>query len=120
MAHTLKDLEWWGDAYSVLTSLPEEVQRDIGYALHLAQAGAKAGSAKPVTYVGKGAYAITTDHKRETYRTFYVARFAEAVYCFYVVHKKASSGIDLPKRQKDHAAQLYREIVEWRSASGLR
>ena len=120
MAHNLKDLEWWGDAYDVLTSLPDEARRDIGYALHLAQLGEKAGSAKPATYVGKGTYAITTDHDRETYRTFYVARFSEAVYCFYVVHKKASRGVDLPKRQKDQAARLYQEIVEWRSASGLR
>ena len=82
--------------------------------------GEKAGSAKPTAYVGKGTYAITADHDGETYRTFYVARFSEAVYCFYVVHKKAASGIDLPKRQKDQAARLYREIVEWRSASGLR
>ena len=35
--------------------------------------------------VGSGVYAITTDHDRETYRTFYVARFAGAVHCFYVV-----------------------------------
>jgi phage-related protein len=114
-----KTLQWWADAYDVLTSFPEEVQDDVGYALHIAQTGGTAGSAKPAPYAGKGVYAIATDHDRETYRTFYVARFEEAVYCFYVVHKKATKGIDLPERQKKQAARRYREITEWREAMGL-
>ncbi len=55
----------------------------------------------------------------ETYRTFYVARFAGAVYVFYIVHKKATKGIGLPKYQSDLAAARYKEIVEWRQSEGL-
>lgn len=119
MSSPIKPLDWWADALDVLKACPEDVQDDVGYALHLAQVGEKAGGAKPISNVGKGVYAVTTNHDRETYRTFYVARFEEAVYCFYVVHKKATKGIDLPKHQKDLAAARYREIVEWRRSEGL-
>ena len=115
----LKHLDWWADALDVLRSCPEAVQDDVGYALHLAQLGEKAGSAKPIPSIGKGVFAITADHDRETYRTFYVARFAEAVYAFYVVLKKASAGIDLPAHQKNLAAARCREIVTWRRSEGF-
>ena len=91
----------------------------VGFALDEAQLGGKSGSAKPAKDIGKGVYAITTNHDSETYRTFYVARFPEAVYAFYVVHKKATKGIDLPKYQKKLASARYKEIVEWRRSQGL-
>ena len=114
-----KPLEWWADAVKVLRECPDEVRKRVGFALDEAQLGGKAGSAKPMNSVGKGVYAITTNHDTETYRTFYAARFTEAVYCFYVVHKKATKGIDLPKYQKDLAMARYKEIVEWRNSEGL-
>ena len=95
------------------------MKQRVGFALDEAQLGGKSGSAKPLPDVGKGVYAIKTNHNTETYRTFYVARFAEAVYAFYVVHKKAKKGIDLPKHQKDLAAARYKEILEWRKSEGL-
>ena len=119
MTSSRKPLEFWADALDVLRACPDEVKQRVGFALEEAELGGKAGSAKPMNSVGKGVYAITTNHDNETYRTFYVARFAEAVYCFYVVHKKATKGIDLPKHQKDLAAARYREIVEWRRSEGL-
>lgn len=119
MLTTPKPLDWWADALDVLRSCPAPVQDDVGFALHLAQVGEKAGSAKPLPNIGKGVFAITTDHDRETYRTFYVARFEEAVYAFYVVHKKATKGIDLPKHQRDLAAARYAEIVAWRRSEGF-
>jgi phage-related protein len=74
-----KPLEWWADALDVLRDCPEAVKKRVGFALDEAQLGGKAG---PMNSVGKGVYAMTTNHDAETYRTFYVARCAEAVYCF--------------------------------------
>ena len=95
------------------------MKKRVGHAPDVAQLGGKAGSVKPLSNVGKGVYAVTTNHDSETYRTFYVARFPEAIYCFYVVHKKARKGIDLPRHQKELAADRYKEIVEWRKSEGL-
>ena len=119
MPSSLKPLQFWADALDVLRACPDPVKQDVGFALDEAQRGGKSGSAKPMPSVGRGVYAIRTNHDGETYRTFYVARFREAVYAFYVVHKKATKGIDLPKHQKDLAASRYREIVEWRATEGL-
>ena len=116
MPSSLKPLQFWADALDVLRACPDPVKQDVGFALDEAQRGGKSGSAKPMLSVGRGVYAIRTNHDGETYRTFYVARFREVVY---VVHKKATKGIDLPKYQKDLAASRYREIVEWRAAEGL-
>lgn len=114
-----KPLEWWGDALDVLRSCPDEVKQRVGFALDEAQLGGKAGSAKPMNSVGKGVFALTTNHRSETYRTFYVAHFEEAVYCFYIVHKKATHGINLPQHLKDLASARYRAIVDWRKSEGL-
>ncbi len=114
-----KPLEWWADALDVLRGCPEAVKKRVGFALDEAQLGGKSDSAKPVPSVGSGVYAIKTNHDTETYRTFYVARFPEAVYAFYVVHKKATKGIDLPQHQKRLAAKRYKEIVDWRISEGL-
>ena len=114
-----KRVQWWADALDVLRELPDAVKQRIGFALDQAQLGSKAGSAKPIPSVGKGVFAITTDYATETYRTFYVARFPEAVYVFYVVHKKSTTGIALPKHQQELAAARYREIEAWRGEEGL-
>lgn len=118
--HDRKPLEWWADALDVLRACPEEVRQRVGFALDEAQLGGKAGSAKPIPSVGKGVYAITTNHDSETYRTFYVARFSEAIYAFYVVHKKSTKSRSLPKHQTDLARARYREILKWRQTQGLR
>lgn len=119
MPTPIKPLDFWADAREVLQSFPADVRQDIGFALDEVQRGGTPGSAKPRPDIGRGVYAITTDDSGETYRTFYVARFAEAVYAFHIVHKKATKGIDLPKHQSDLAAARYKEIVDWRRSEGL-
>lgn len=114
-----KPLDFWADARDVLRTFPEDVKDDVGYALHEVQSGGKPGSAKPLPDIGPGVHAITTNHDKETYRTFYVAQFPEAVYAFYVVHKKATKGKDLPKYQKALAKARYKEIVAWRKDQGF-
>lgn len=117
--HERKPLEWWADARNVLRDCPDEVRQRVGFALDEAQLGGKAGGAKPIPSVGKGVYAIKTDHDSETYRTFYVARFSEAIYAFFVVHKKSTQGKSLPKHQTDLARARYKEILAWRKSQGL-
>lgn len=46
--HSETKLEWVGSSKKDLMAMPEEVQDEIGYALHLAQQGEKAAGAKPL------------------------------------------------------------------------
>ena len=47
---------------------PKEVRVQVGYALSEAQAGRKAGYAKPLTQLGSGVIEILADHDGDTFR----------------------------------------------------
>lgn len=65
----------------------------MGYALGLAQLGAKHPSAKPWKGEGTGVLEIVEDHRGDTYRAVYTVRFAEVVYVLHAFQKKSKSGI---------------------------
>lgn len=68
----MKRVRWIGSSLSDLQSLPSEVQRNVGYALHFAQRGDKHPTAKPLKgFSGAGVLEIVEDHDGETYRAVY-------------------------------------------------
>lgn len=50
---TLKPIRWVGSSYEDLLELPEDVRREVGYALYVAQNGDKADNVKPLKGAGK-------------------------------------------------------------------
>ncbi|HEY3782782.1 MAG TPA: hypothetical protein VGL56_16995 [Fimbriimonadaceae bacterium] len=48
MSAVEKPIEWVGSSRKDLKSLPSKVKDDIGYALYIAQTGAKSDHAKPL------------------------------------------------------------------------
>jgi phage-related protein len=83
-----------------LRDFPDEVRRNIGYALQFAQAGTKHPSAKPLHgFGGAGVLEIVEDHAGDAYRAVYTVRFAEAVYVLHAFQKKSKSGIQTPKKE---------------------
>ena len=71
-----KPLLWVGSAKKDLQAMPDEVQDSFGYALHLAQTGAKHAHAKPLKGFGS----------------------AGVLHCF---QKKSTYGIATPKSDLD-------------------
>ncbi|HEX3355518.1 MAG TPA: type II toxin-antitoxin system RelE/ParE family toxin [Tepidisphaeraceae bacterium] len=97
-----KPIHWVGSSHSDLRKFPEEVIRDIGYALWFAQVGDKHPSAKPLKgFKGAGVLEVIEDHAGDTYRTVYTVRFARAVYVLHAFKKKSKSGIKTPKHEID-------------------
>lgn len=88
-----KPLHWVASAKKDYLSFPTEVQDDMGYALGLAQLGAKHPNAKPWKGEGAGVLEIVEDHRGDTYRAVYTVRFADAVYVLHAFQKKSKSGI---------------------------
>jgi phage-related protein len=81
---------------------PREVQRIVGYALYLAQAGAKHQDAKPLAgFGGAGVLEVVEDHDGDTYRAVYTVRLAGAVYVLHVFQKKSRHGIATPTHEID-------------------
>ena len=89
-----KPLHWVASAKRDYLSFPGEVQDEMGYALGLAQLGAKHPNAKPWKGEGPGVLEIVEDHRGDTYRAVYTVRFADVVYVLHAFQKKSQRGIE--------------------------
>jgi phage-related protein len=82
---------------SDLREFPDEVKRVMGYALHLAQTGAKHPDARPLRgFAGASVLEVRDDFAGDTYRVVYTIRFVRAVYVLHAFQKKSKRGIETP------------------------
>lgn len=91
-----KPLHWVASAKKDYLAFPTEVQDEMGYALGLAQLGAKHPKAKPWKGEGPGIFEIIEDHRGDTFRAVYTVRFADVVYALHAFQKKSKTGIKTP------------------------
>lgn len=92
-----KPLHWVASAKKDYLAFPTEVQDEMGYALGLAQLGAKHPKAKPWKGDGPGIFEIVDDHRDGTFRAVYTVRFADVVYVLHAFQKKSKTGIKTPQ-----------------------
>jgi phage-related protein len=65
----MKLLGWIGGAKADLLAFPEEVVKEVGYALYVAQEGGKHESAKPLRgFGGAGVLEVVEDFDGDAYR----------------------------------------------------
>ena len=109
-----KPLDWVGPSKRDFLTFPEQVIRDMGNALGIAQFGGKHPAAKPWKGQGPGVFEIVEDHDGDTYRAVYTVRFREVVYVLHAFQKKSPKGIrtaqvdiDLIERRLRLAQQDY-------------
>jgi phage-related protein len=96
----LRPLVWVGSSYKDLLAFPESVRMHMGYALYLAQNGARHRDAKSLQgFGGAGVLEIVSNHDGNTFRAIYTVRFANAVYVLHAFQKKSKSGRETPKTQ---------------------
>ena len=88
-----KPVIWIGSSKADLLCFPTEVIRDMGYALGVAQLGAKHPAAKPWKGEGPGVFEIVESHHNNAYRAVYTVRFGGFVYVLHAFQKKSPSGI---------------------------
>jgi len=110
-----KILEWSGSSKRDLMDFPEDVRRAMGYALGVAQLGAKHPSTKPWKGEGSGVLEVVESAEGNAYRAVYTVRFAKVVYVLHCFQKKSPSGIRTAKtdielvHQRLKAAQQHYE-----------
>ena len=91
-----------GPSRRELKALPEEVRARIGHALHLAQCGEEASSAKALRgFGGRGVVEIVEDFEGNAYRAVYTVRFAGVIYVLHAFQKKSKKGIATPRATLD-------------------
>ncbi|MCC8987246.1 MAG: type II toxin-antitoxin system RelE/ParE family toxin [Candidatus Contendobacter sp.] len=97
-----KPLFWIGRRRDDLKECPDEVMREIGYALDFSQRGGKHPNAKPLKgFGGASVLEIVEDNDGDTYRAVYTVKFPLAVYVLHVFQKKSKKGMATPKRDLD-------------------
>lgn len=100
-----KLLHWVASAKKDYLDFPPEVKDEIGFALGLAQLGAKHPKAKPWKGEGPGIFEIVDDYRGDTYRAIYTVRFADVVYVLHAFQKKSKSGIKTPREDVNLIAE---------------
>ncbi len=110
-----KPLEWARPALDAARALPVGVRRELGFQLSRVQEGQPPDDFKPMNTVGPGVFEIRVRDGGRAFRSFYVARFEEAVYVLHVFEKKtqktAQADIELGRAR-------YRAAVQQRAEGG--
>ena len=109
-----KPLIWIGRSLEDLRKFPEEVKDEMGYALHVAQNGGKADSAKPLKGIitGTGVLEIVDNFDGNTYRAVYTVRFKGIVYALHAFQKKSKKRIETPKSDIDLIKTRYKRAEQ--------
>ncbi len=95
----LRPLEWVGDSKERLKEFPQAVQKEMGDALFMAQAGRPPPSAKPLKGIDSGVFEIVSDYRSDTYRAVYAVKIGESIYMLHAFQKKSKRGIKTPKQE---------------------
>jgi phage-related protein len=92
---------------------PPAVQREMGYALFLAQMGARDPTmAKTLKGFGGGTVLeIRESHEGNAYRAVYTVRYADVVYVLHAFQKKSKTGIATPKQVMMLVEKRLKELI---------
>lgn len=113
----MKALEWVGSSKKDVLKFPDEVKKEIGYALYVAQNGGQYHHTKPFKGYGSAVYEIVVDFDKNAYRSVYVANFREKIYVVHCFQKKSKTGIETPKEEIDLISKRLKLL---KAALGLR
>jgi phage-related protein len=112
-APSLKPLIWVGSSRKDFCEFPELVEDHMGYALYLAQRGAKHRDSKTLRgFSGAGVLEVIKDFRGDTFRAVYTVRFAGAVYVLHAFQKKSKTGRETPRRDVELIRQRLREAEQ--------
>ena len=117
-----KPLFWIGSSRDDLKECPDEVMREIGYALDFAQRGGQHPHAKPLKGFGGAKVVEMVAHEDgDTYRAVYTVKFPQAVYVLHVFQKKSKKGIATPQPDRvlirERLQRADRHYQAWISSS---
>jgi phage-related protein len=109
-----KPLIWRGSSKIDFMAFPRTVQREMGYALFLAQVGERHTTmAKTLKGFGGGnVIEIKESYEGNAYRAVYTIRFDDAVYVLHAFQKKSKKGKTTPKREIDLITKRLKDLIQ--------
>ena len=111
-----RPLIWRGSSKANYMVFPPVVQREMGYALFLAQMGERhATMAKTLKGFGGGTVVeLKESHDGSAYRAVYTVRYSEAVYVLHAFQKKSKTGIKTSQADMRLIEKRLKELIEER------
>ena len=110
---TRKPLVWVGSTRKDLQAFPPQVQRVMGYALHIAQIGGRHAAAKTLSgFAGAGVVEVVEDHDGGAFRLVYTVRMKERIYALHAFQKKSKRGISTPRKELELIKRRLKEAAE--------
>ncbi len=98
----MKRLHWMGRCLKDVKSFPEDVRREVGFSILMAQKGSKAVNAIPLVGFGSSkVLEVVIDDDGSTYRAVYTVKFGQAVYALHAFQKKSKKGIQTPRSEME-------------------
>ena len=116
MADEPKPLLWRGSSKRDYMTFPPPVQREMGYALFLAQMGER-HSRMAKTLKGFGAATeveVRESHDGNAYRAVYTVRYVGAIYVLHAFQKKSKKGVSTPKADMMLINRRLKDLIEER------
>jgi len=106
----IRPLLWVGSSKRDLITFPDDVQQEVGFALHQAQIGEESSDAKALKgFGGRGGLEIVERYDGDTYRAVYTVRLKAGVYVLHCFQKKAKRRSETPKADMDLIRNRLRE-----------
>jgi phage-related protein len=98
---------------------PAAAQREMGYALFLAQMGGRHPTmAKTLKGFSGGAVVeIRESYEGRAYRAIYTVRYGDAVYVLHAFQKKSKQGRATPKAELDVVGRRLRDLMRGKERS---
>jgi len=109
-----RPLIWRGASKTDFMAFPRTVQREMGYALFLAQMGER-HSTMAKTLGGFGGAAVIEvkeSYDGNAYRAVYTVRYADAIYVLHAFQKKSKKGIATPKPDMDLIEKRLKDLIK--------
>jgi phage-related protein len=99
------------------TAFPPATQREMGYALFLAQMGERhATMAKTLKgFGGATVVEVKKSYGGNAYRAVYTVRYAEAVYVLHAFQKKSKTGVKTPKPDLKLIEKRLQDLIDERA-----
>ena len=109
-----RPLVWRGASKAAFMAFPRTVQREMGYALFLAQMGERHSTmAKTLSgFGGAAVIEVRKNYDENAYRAVYTVRYANAVYVLHAFQKKSKKGIATPKAELDLIEKRLKDLIK--------
>jgi phage-related protein len=98
MGAPVKEVLFIGSSHDDLLKFPDEIRREVGFAIYVAEGGDKGLNVVPlVGFGGAGVLEVVTSYDGNAYRAVYTVCFGDFIYVLHAFKKKSKSGRSTPR-----------------------